>query len=38
LRPVWQRGPFAVFASGEITDTSDSAVTYSGKGGVRMVW
>lgn len=34
----WQRGPFAVFASGEITDTSDSAVTYSGKGGLRMVW
>jgi uncharacterized protein with beta-barrel porin domain len=34
----WQKGQFAVFASGEITDTSDSAVTYSAKGGLRMVW
>lgn len=34
----WQKGAFAVFASGEITDTSDSALTYAGKGGLRMVW
>jgi hypothetical protein len=34
----WQKAAFAVFASGEITDTSDSAVTYAGKGGLRMVW
>lgn len=34
----WQSGRFAIFAGGEITDTSDFAVTYSGKGGLRVVW
>jgi hypothetical protein len=34
----WQRGRFAIFAGGEITDTSDFAVTYSGKSGLRIVW
>lgn len=34
----WQRGNFAIFAAGEMTDTNDAAVTYSGKGGLRLVW
>ncbi len=34
----WQTGNVALFASGEVTGTSDNTVAFAGKGGMRMVW
>lgn len=34
----WQTGNVALFASGEVTGTSDNTVAFAGKGGARVVW
>jgi uncharacterized protein with beta-barrel porin domain len=34
----WQTGNVALFASGEVTGTSDNTIAFAGKGGVRVVW
>lgn len=34
----WQLGRMALFASGEVTGMNDNVITFTGKGGVRVVW
>ncbi|MGL5165563.1 MAG: autotransporter outer membrane beta-barrel domain-containing protein [Afipia sp.] len=34
----WQLGRMALFATGEVTGMNDNATTFTGKGGVRVVW
>lgn len=34
----WQTDNVALFASGEVTGTSDNTIAFAGKGGMRVVW